>query len=270
VGKDWAKGLTAQTDARVARMADAHRGMRYERRTPFEECKWPFASKTTLALEWSDEMAYVVGLTAADGCLFTGVRKINFKSEDRQLVATYLHLLGRTNRINEQRTRTGSIAYFAQFHDSRLYCWFISVGLTPRKSLTLGGLAVPDAFLLPLARGLLDGDGNITNKVYRADTGRRSDYYWEYLMTRFNSASRKHLEWLQARLATVLAVHGRLAEVKRATPDPNRQPYFELRYGKRASLVLLPRLYPATAPCLERKRTIWKHYESRTIACDGR
>jgi hypothetical protein len=109
-------------------MAAAHRGMRYERRTPHEECRWPVAGKTTLPLEWSDEMAYIVGLTATDGCLHTGVRKINFKSMDRDLVATYLRLLGRTNRIKEQLTRTGNIAYFTEFHDSRLYEWFRSVG----------------------------------------------------------------------------------------------------------------------------------------------
>lgn len=260
MGKGWAKGLTKVTDGRIARMAAAHRGMRYERRTPYEECRWPLAGKTTLPLEWSDEMAYVVGLTATDGCLFTGVRKINFKSGDRQLVGTYLNLLGRTNRIKEQRTRKGNLVYFTTFHDSRLYAWLSSVGLTPRKSLTLGAIDVPDTFLLPLARGLLDGDGNILNEVYRADTGRRSDYYWEYLVTRFNSASYAHLEWLQARLASALGVKGRLAEVTRKEPDPSRHPFFELRYGKRASLVLLPLIYPDAAPCLERKRAIWCRY----------
>src|SRR6266540_3351566 len=203
MGKGWAKGLSKHTDPRVARMAAAHRGMRYERRTPHEECRWPIAGKTTLLLEWSDEMAYVVGLTATDGCLFTGVRKINFKSEDRQLVATYLALLGRTNRIKEQLTRTGNIVYCTGFHDSRLYEWFRSVGLMPRKNLILGEIDVPDARLMALARGLLDGDGRIINEVYRADTSRRSDYFWEYLKTRFTSASRPHLDWLEARIIGV-------------------------------------------------------------------
>lgn len=175
MGKGWAKGLSKKTDARVARMAEAHRGKVYVLRTPFEECKWPIAGKTTLPLEWSDEMAYVVGLTATDGCLFSGRRKLNFTSCDRELVATYLRLLGRSNRVKEAPTRNGGIVYFAEFHDSRLYEWFRSVGLTPRKSLTLGGISVPDRFLVPLTRGLLDGDGSIINEVYRADTGRRSD-----------------------------------------------------------------------------------------------
>jgi len=244
-------------------MAEAHRGMRYERRTPFEECKWPVAGKTTLPLEWSDEMAYVVGLTATDGCLHTGVRKINFKSMDRDLVATYLRLLGRTNRIKEELTRTGNIAYFTEFHDSRLYEWFRSVGLTPRKSLTLGGISAPDNFLLPLVRGLLDGDGSIINEVYRADTRGRPDYYWEYLITIFGSASRHHLEWLETRIRAVTSFQGRVGEATRRAPDPTRHPYYQLRYGKRASLVLLPLIYPDTAPCLERKRAIWSRYFAR-------
>src|SRR2546422_5472422 len=200
MGKGWAKGLSAATDPRVARMAAAHRGKQYVRRTPMELCRWPVARLTTLPLAWSDDMAYIVGLTATDGCLFTGRRAINFKSGDRQLVETYLRLLGRKNRVKSQRTKKGGVVYYTQFHDSALYRWFMSVGLTPRKSLTIGAISVPDSVLMPLVRGLLDGDGSVINEVYRADTGRRPDYFWEYLITSFKSVSRLHLEWLRSRL----------------------------------------------------------------------
>ena len=259
MGKGWAKGLTAATDPRIARAAAAHRGKQYTRRTLPELCKWPLAGLTTLPLAWSDEMAYVVGLTATDGCLITGRRAINFKSGDRQLVETYLRLLGRKNRVKSHPTKKGGIAYYTQFHDSALYRWFMSVGLTPRKSLTLGAISVPDEFLFPLARGLLDGDGSIINEVYRADTGRRSDYYWEYLITSFNSGSGKHITWLQGVLGRVLNLKGSVQE----TTTTAGNPYFELRYAKAASSILLPLLYPTGAPCLERKREIWNTYVSR-------
>ena len=144
-----------------------------------------------------------------------------------------------------------------------MYEWFRSTGLTPRKSLTIGALSVPDEFLIPLARGLLDGDGSIINKVYRADTGRRPDYYWEYLITRFTSASRPHLEWLRARLASATGLVGTIDEMRTKEPRSNRHPFFELEYGKRSSLVLLALLYPLNAPCLERKRAIWFSYAHR-------
>src|SRR5438093_1908144 len=107
MGKGWAKGLTAATDPRIARAAAAHRGKIYERRTPIELCRWNLAGYTTLPLSWSDEMAYVVGLTATDGCLVTGRRAINFKSGDRALVETYLRLLGRKNRVKSHPTESG-------------------------------------------------------------------------------------------------------------------------------------------------------------------
>ena len=259
MGKGWAKGLTAATDARVARAAAAHRGKQYVRRTPPELCKWPMAGITTLPLAWSDEMAYIVGLTATDGCLITGRRVINFKSGDRQLVETYLGLLGRKNRVKSHTTRKGGVVCYTQFHDSRLYEWSRSTGLTPRKSLTIGGISVPDEFLMPLARGLLDGDGSIINEVYRADTGRRSDYYWEYLITSFNSGSGKHVKWLRGVLGRVLEIKGSIQETTTSAGNP----YFALRYAKAESSILLPLIYPAGAPCLERKRDIWQAYVSR-------
>src|SRR2546421_12459357 len=107
VGKNWAKGLTAATDPRIARAAAGHRGKLYVRRTPPELCRWPVSGLTTLPLAWSDDMAYIVGLTATDGCLITGRRAINFKSGDRQVVETYLGLLGRKSRVNSPPTDTG-------------------------------------------------------------------------------------------------------------------------------------------------------------------
>ena len=162
----------------------------------------------------------------------------------------------RTDPLREPRVST-------QFGDASWYDWLLSIGLSPRKSLTLGAIAVPDRHLFPLLRGLLDGDGSVLNRVTRADTGRRTDYYWEYLLTRFVSASRDHLEWIAARVEASTGMTGYLQEVRRANPDPQRHPFFHLRYGKRASHVLLPLLYPDGAPCLERKRAIWIGYAAR-------
>lgn len=201
-------------------------------------------------------MAYIVGLTATDGCLLSKSRAMNFKSGDRDLVETYLALLGRTNRIGSQVTAYGGVVYYAQFKDARLYRWFQAIGLTPRKSLTLGALDVPDAFLAPLVRGLLDGDGSITNAIWRADTTRRSDYYYEWLRTRFASASRAHLEWLKARICAALGLRGWIWY------DPDRgNGIGALAYGKHDSIKLLKWVYPDPAvPCLHRKRAIWDDY----------
>jgi hypothetical protein len=119
-GKGWAKGLSAARDSRVARVAAAHRGLHYERRTPLTECKWFRGGVTTLPLWWSDAMAYVVGLTATDGCLVSSRPRIDFKSADRQLVETYVSLLGRNDRIAAAATRAGGVAFVVQITDRSL------------------------------------------------------------------------------------------------------------------------------------------------------
>jgi hypothetical protein len=206
-------------------------------------------------------MAYVVGLTATDGCLYTGFRKINFKSMDRQLVDTYRSLLGRSNRIKEQPTRTGGMTYFLDFADTRLYGWFESIGLSPRKSLTLGAIDVPDQFLGPLLRGLLDGDGTIYNLTHAPTRTTYPAYQYERLWTYFSSASRPHLEWVQGRVAARYNLQGRIEQQPRRE---GRHDFFRLKYGNRESIELLRALYPTPdVPKLERKWKIWNGYASR-------
>lgn len=99
-GKAWAKGKSAATDPRIARNAAAHRGMTYTRRMPVELDRRLFngsghSARRTVELEWSPVMAYVVGLMATDGCLLSMRKQLNFKSEDEQLVRTFLECLGR-------------------------------------------------------------------------------------------------------------------------------------------------------------------------------
>ena len=209
-GKGWAKGRTATTDPRIARNAAAHRGREYERHlTPEQDRRYRRpGGMRTLPLEWSDTMGYVVGLMATDGCLISNRRHLNFKSKDEQLVRTFLACLGRPMSYSTIVGRTGNLHYVAQFGDVRFYRWLESVGLMPRKSLILGALDVPDAFLFPTLRGLFDGDGHISNFVHYPTPNTYPDYRYERLWVFFNSASRLHLEWIQRRVAHALGLNG--------------------------------------------------------------
>ncbi|MEK7862001.1 MAG: hypothetical protein AAB295_01910 [Chloroflexota bacterium] len=260
MGKDWAKGLTKETDPRIARAAAGHRGLRYVRRKPVEECNWRLESVRTLPIGWSNEMAYVVGLTATDGCLATARRQISFKSQDRELVATYLRLLGRSNTIGVERTRAGNLAYRTQFGDADLYEWFRSVGMAPRKSLILGAIAVPTEQLPHLVRGLLDGDGSILNYTYQG-TGKAHGVY-EALTTCFVSGSRAHIDWLREQIRLALGIWGSIGSHR---PPSRLHHVHRLAYAKRESKQLLPWLYPSAAvPCLARKRAIWDAFVARS------
>jgi hypothetical protein len=190
VTRAWAKGLTKQTDARVARAALAHTGLRYIRRI--------HRAGASAEPVWTAEFAYAIGLAATDGCLSSDGRHINFKSNDEALVATFLSCLGRSNKIQLQKTQLGC-AYFTQFSDVGLYRCLLDVGLTPRKSLTLGPLRVPEKFVVALARGLLDGDGSVMLYEY-AGTGKAKGRTYLALRAQFISASRRHIDWLQIRI----------------------------------------------------------------------
>jgi hypothetical protein len=257
-GKGWAKGRSAKDDPRVARNAAAHRGKQYIPRVPPEQDK----RRTSAPVDttWSPSLAYAIGLMATDGCVADGDH-VSFPSADRELVALFASCLGKANTIGEFRTETGGTAYRIQFGDVAFCRWLAGIGITGRKSLTIGAIEVPDSLTVDLARGLLDGDGSIINKRARADTGGRRDYYWEYLQTKFVCASRPHLDWLRGQLKKSLAIDGLI--ITRSARE-GKHACYTLRYGKRASHLLLPAIYrDASAPRLTRKWLVWDRYLER-------
>lgn len=211
-------------------------------------------------------MAYVIGLLATDGCLSSDRRHIILTSRDRQLAQTYLECLGRPIRLTVGRTRRGKRAYYAQFSDVAFYDWLVSIGLTPRKSLTLGPIDVPDEHLVPLVRGLLDGDGSIMVFRHRPTRTKYPDYVYERLWVFFLSASRRHIDWLRDRLKTAIGLDGYVERIVRK----KKRDLYRLKYGKRESIILLRLLYSdPSAPCLERKRRKWIEYASTTLGAGG-
>ena len=216
-------------------------------------------------LRWTQDLAYAVGLVATDGCLSSG-RHIFFDSNDEQLVSTFLKCIGRPARYVARATRIGGTAYRASISDVELYRWLESVGLTPAKSLTLGAIDVPEEFLMPLVRGLLDGDGSVLNYVHALTKRTYPNYRYERLVVHFNTASESHVKWLRAKLEPIIGC-GNLAT---RPPRPPRHAFYTLRYGKAASVKLLGLLYAdASAPRLIRKWQTWDDYVGRHGAEGG-
>lgn len=155
----------------------------------------------------------------------------------------------------------GGWAYKGQFSNARLYRWLLTVGLTPRKSLVLAGIDVPSVHLMPLVRGLLDGDGTVYTLSHRPTRTAYDRYRYERLWTFFSSASRRHVEWLQLRLGCALRVTGYIEKLER---EDRENPMYRLKYGNRDSRVLLPAIYSdQSVPRLERKWLKWAGYAGR-------
>ena len=241
MGKGWAKGLTAVTDPRVARMAATRRG----------KPRGPYRRREGSVWQWTPEVAYAVGLIATDGNLSPSGRHVAVSSGEREVLETFLRCVNRRAKIGTNKSGFGSLTLRVQLGDVGLYRWLQTIGLFPRKSHTVGAIDVPSEYFGHLLRGLIDGDGSILDVSYDG-TGKARGHRYRTLLTRFNSASRAHVDWLRARIAREFGLSGGLA---------NEDGLFQLTYAMRASLRLLPLLYPdPDVPCLARKRDTWLRF----------
>jgi hypothetical protein len=205
--------------------------------------------------QWTREFAYAIGLIATDGSL-TGGKTVAQFSKDRDLLETFRACVGTQAPIRPNRG-----AYRVQIVDARFYRWLIDIGITPRKSLSLGALAVPERVLIDVTRGLLDGDGSIAISTVVPNPRRYPNHTYRRLLVRFFSASPRHLEWLREALTRHLDIRGWIG----VTSARRMNSLYELRYSKVASLTLLQALYcDAEAPRLERKWLKWLRWLSQS------
>ena len=199
-------------------------------------------------MEWSPNVAYCVGLIATDGCLSSDGRHVEFTSKDLELVQHIKDCFGPRNRITTKGRGHGDVRRYFRIQCSSvaLYRWLCTLGLTPRKNLTLGSLNIPDGLFPDFVRGHLDGDGCLI--AYQDPVFPNA----QRLYVRFCSASRAHLNWLETTIGRLWLLTGYQTSATRA---------FRLSYAKKASLALLERIYYAPdVRALRRKRNIAERF----------
>ena len=208
---------------------------------------------------WTPALAYVVGLIATDGNLSPNRKAVTLVSGDIDLLETFKICLPRAGRIG----RHGPNAWHVSVSSVMFYRWLETLGLSRRKSLTIGAIAVPDTYFLDLARGLLDGDGSVTTMILNPGGAakRYPDYRYERINAVFRSASRAHVEWIRATMLRLVGVDAAILTEPQTRPTSRM---YTLRYGKHATLAVLARLYSdPNVPCLQRKRRVWAGYLSK-------
>lgn len=199
---------------------------------------------------WSPHMAYVLGLFAADGCMYhsingghsTGGWYIVFYSTDLSLITLVKKLIGIRNKIEvDFRLEPWKDKYFLRIVNKGLYKKFLALGMTPSKSLTLTFPTVPERFLSDFVRGYFDGDGC----VYFNSEKR-------LFSTSFTSGSKNFLKKLESRLKQDSVVHGG-SFIRRSDR------HFVLQFSINDSRRLYNFMYPiSTVPCLRRKKVIFE------------
>lgn len=191
--------------------------------------------------DWNADLAYCVGLIATDGCLYNDGRHISFVSADIQLVELFKSLLKLSNRIGFKKSGSSEKKCpNIQFGNVGFYNWLFKIGLTPKKSLTLGPLDIPQEYFIDFVRGCFDGDGSI----YSYMDPRWANSHMFYIS--FCSASKVFVDWLRKQLTKIVGIHGHISATNGL---------YQLRFAKAESIVLIKKMYyRKQIPCLERKR----------------
>lgn len=199
--------------------------------------------KGKVKVEWSPDLAYAIGLLAADGSLSSNGRHIAFVSKDIEQLNNFMAALDFRVATGSVRAADGRVcAYRVQFGDVLFYKFLLSIGLTPNKSKTIGEIKVPTEYFFDFLRGSFDGDGC----TYSYFDPRWKSSFMFY--TTFVSASPAHILWLQREIADRLGFRGHI------TGDGKRT-VLQLKYAKADSLILLRKMYQDTSVrCLARKR----------------
>jgi transposase-like protein len=92
--------------------------------------------------QWSPEVAWIVGLIATDGTLASTGRGVAITSKDIELLQLARRCLGLSNRLARvAASGWGTGGHRLQWRNRGFYEWLMAIGLTPRKSLTIGPLA---------------------------------------------------------------------------------------------------------------------------------
>ena len=189
---------------------------------------------------------YFVGLVATDGCLYQDGRHVEITAKEKAYLYTLRKTLNLRSNVYEKKNGRGQIAHHIQICSTLLYAKLIELGLTPKKSLTIGPLHVPDHGFADFLRGVIDGDGNI--RRWRHPTNAREQW-----VLRVYSSSKPFVQWLQEVIERLWNTTGILHLKKNPAPY---QPGYTLKYGKLAAKTILRQCYYPGALALERKRKL--------------
>jgi hypothetical protein len=199
--------------------------------------------KGKVAIKWSPKFAYAIGLLVSDGNLSPDGRHIVFTSKDIELIILFQKALNIQGHIGKKSSGTmKEKKYFvSQFSDVLFYDFLLSIGLMPNKSKILGQIEIPSEYFFNFLLGAFDGDGC----TYSYFDPRWKSSFMFY--TVFVSASKEHVLWIQKEIFNRLSISGHIT-------GGTKRLFYQLKYAKADSLVLLRALYPKkNIPSLPRK-----------------
>ncbi|MFA6251309.1 MAG: hypothetical protein WC603_01645 [Candidatus Paceibacterota bacterium] len=193
--------------------------------------------------KWNANLAYAIGLLATDGCLANDGLLIDLTSKDKEQLLNFSKCVGVNFKIGNKWNLKGDECLRIQFKNRIFYDFLLSIGLTSKKSLTMGKLKVPDKYFFDFLRGCFDGDGCFYS--YWDPRWRSSHMFY----IEFVSASKEHIDWLQQELKNNIKVNGHI------TVAFKKNKYYQLKYAKKEAMEIIKKMYyNPNVVCLSRKK----------------
>ena len=110
---------------------------------------------------WSHNMAYVLGLWFADGCIYGGkMFDITLHNKDKYILKRIAELLEYEGNIQDCVDKQAARINFSCVV---IYKDIIALGGTENKSMTIQFPNIPEEYLPDFIRGYFDGDGSVMN-----------------------------------------------------------------------------------------------------------
>lgn len=179
----------------------------------------------------SSNLAYLIGYIATDGSLSKDNRHVSIVSTDIAHIENLRSVFNLKVKITMRKrpSERHKQACSLQIGDVNFYEFLLDIGLTQRKSKTLGSLRIPDNYFIDFLRGCIDGDGNI--QIWKHAESNRIQF-----KVCLCSASKIFLDWVKEKITVN-------CEVTRGWIYTYKDEIHTLCYGKVDSFKILKLLY---------------------------
>ena len=144
---------------------EKHREWLHKNKKPKVRKEFPWHFNKDFFKEWTEEMAYVLGLMISDGYVFTnprGSKYFGITSTDREIVEKIKRTLDSNHKVGVGRPRRAGwmTPYVLQIGSKDVVRELAEFGIVQNKSLNIAlPKNIPDNYLRDFVRGLFDGDG---------------------------------------------------------------------------------------------------------------
>lgn len=123
-----------------------------------------YSIKPDFFKNWSNEMAYILGLSFADAYISKSYDKgytFGISLIDEKLIRKINKAMESSYPIKKRTYGSKGIIYELKFYTKQIYDQLIEKGLSERKSLNMKFPDIPDKFFWHFIRGYFDGDGTV-------------------------------------------------------------------------------------------------------------